>query len=95
MNDRTYAIVDTVSFTQALTSGEIDQSLFFSLIIETSSNTLRYSIDHSQFLIKSDVPENILYLEARASELGIGYTVYNYQTVFNVLSTTAWTTSGV
>jgi len=64
-----------------LNASEIN-SINFSQVLETSVDTLRYSLDDSQTFVKFD-GDTPSFLD--------GKTVYNYKQILSILSTTVWT----
>ena len=87
---RDYAIVDTNSFSEAIDAGHIDVGILFDNILESNMNTLRYSIDGSLFVIKTDTKEKADYLRQRASEENIGYTEYTYEDILPIMASNVW-----
>lgn len=85
-----YAIVDANTFSQALIDGEINASLLFDNILEDNFSTLRYSLDQSQFVIKTDSELSKEYLRIRASELGVIYNEYSYDEILVIMSSNTW-----
>jgi len=90
MEDRRYAVVDVNSFSSAVSSGEIILDLLFDNILESNMDTLRYSIDGSLFVIKTNTVEKANYLRDKSLEIGVGYTEYSYEDVLTLMATPEW-----
>lgn len=88
--DRKYAIVDDASFQLAVSEGRINLTTLFEKILETATDTLRYSIDGSQFVIKADNEDDMAYLRQRAAEESISYTEMTYAECVALMATAAW-----
>jgi len=95
MGNRTYATVDSNSFSQAVASGELDLAILFDNILETNTSTLRKSLDESMFVIKTDSLERAAYLRQRATELGVGYNEYSYSEILVIMASNAWSDSSI
>ena len=87
---RKYAIVNNNAFRAAIDDGEIDLGVLFASILETNMDTLRYSLDGSEFVIKTSTEEAATYLRTRAAELGIPYVEYSHDAILVVMSSNAW-----
>jgi len=88
--DRKYAIVSTTEFLTAVSAGEILPEYLFPNILETSFETLRYSIDKTQFVIKTDNEQSAEYLRSKAIELNIPYMEYDNTGTLELMATSAW-----
>jgi pyrroloquinoline quinone (PQQ) biosynthesis protein C len=88
--DRKYAIVDDASFQLAVTEGRINVGTLFEKILETSTETLRYSLDGTQFVVKADDEDDMAYLRQRASEESIGYTEMTHAECLALMGTAEW-----
>ena len=95
MGNRTYATVDSNSFSQAVASGELDLAILFENILETNMSTLRKSLDESMFVIKINSSESAAYLRQRATELGVGYNEYSYSEILVIMASNAWSDSSI
>ena len=90
-NNRTYAIVDLVTWNEALSASGQPLNTFYELILETSPETLKYSVCSDAFIIKSDDQTNIATLTSFAEGYNVDYTLYNHQDALQVIATSAWT----
>lgn len=88
--NRTYAVVDTIAFQNALSSGSIELNLLFDNILETNMSTLRYSVCGDQFIIKANNQASVDYLSAKAIEFNIPFQIYDHEGMLQVVSTSAW-----
>ena len=88
--NRTYAIVDTVTWQEGLSASGASLDYLFTKILETSPETIRYSVCGDAFIVKSDNQTNIAELTSFATTYGIEYTLYTYDEILQVVSTSAW-----
>jgi hypothetical protein len=72
MNNRTYVILD---------ASEVD-TVDFDQVIQTSADTLRYSLDSSKFVVKYEGTQPFFLL---------GKTEYNQEEILSILSGPEWT----
>ena len=91
MNNRTYAIVDTTTWEEGLSASGMPLSSLYTMILETSPETIRYSISGDQFVVKSNNVTYINILTSFAESYGIEYTLYDHAGVLEVMATSAWT----
>ena len=75
-NNKTYAIIN------ASDVSNID----FDQILETSVNTLKYSLDTSLILIKWLSPPSFIYVDELVDPIGI----YTHQQILSILKTNEW-----
>tara|TARA_R100001163_G_C4994066_1_gene145581 strand:- start:300 stop:545 length:246 start_codon:yes stop_codon:yes gene_type:complete len=75
-NNKTYAIIN------ASDVSNVD----FNQILQTSVNTLKYSIDGSLILIKWITPPAFIYVDELVDPVGI----YTHQQILSILKTDAW-----
>jgi len=75
-NNKTYAIIN------ASDVSNID----FDQILETSVNTLKYSLDTSLILIKWLSPPAFIYVDELVDPVGI----YTHQQILSILKTNEW-----
>ena len=90
MNNRTYAIVDTTTWEEGLSASGMPLSSLYTMILETSPETIRYSISGDQFVVKSNNDTYIDTLTSFAEAYSIDYTLYDHAGVLEVMSTSAW-----
>ncbi len=93
--DRTYAVVDLTTWNEGLTSSEMDLNYFYTKILETSPETLRYSVCGDQFVIKTDNHTDTVILTSFAEAYNVEYTLYSYSDILQVMSTAVWTLTGL
>ena len=75
-NNKTYAIIN---------AGDVS-NVDFNQILQTSVNTLKYSIDGSLILIKWITPPAFIYVDELVDPVGI----YTHQQILSILKTDAW-----
>tara|TARA_R110002051_G_C8664351_1_gene489480 strand:- start:695 stop:937 length:243 start_codon:yes stop_codon:yes gene_type:complete len=76
MNNKTYAIIN------ASDVSNID----FDQVLETSADTLRYSLDNSLIIIKWTTPPAFIYVDELVDPVGI----YTHQQILSIVRTEAW-----
>jgi len=86
-----YGTVGAIRFWECVDEELLNVDLFFSMIGETSPETLRYSLDRTLFIIKTNSEAARNYLKTRALELDIPYVEYTYEEMLAELQTPTWT----
>lgn len=90
MNNRTYAIIDKNTWEEGLSASGAGLDYFYTLILETSPETLRYSLCGNAFIIKTNNMTHVATLTTFAEAYNINYEIYNHDQILQVLSTSAW-----
>lgn len=97
-NNYIYGVVNTADFLAAAAAGRVNPSDLFAAVVESGFNTLRYSLDRTEFVLKAfngvdtrthTMPAN--YLRNRAAALGIQYTEYDHDEILILMATPHWT----
>ena len=88
--NRIYAIVDKTTWEEGLSGSGIPLEYFYTQILETAPETLRYSVCGDQFVVKSDSTSSITALTGFAETYDIGYELYDHADVLEVMATSAW-----
>jgi len=76
MNNKTYAIINASDIS----------NIDFDQVLETSADTLRYSLDNSLIIIKWTTPPAFIYVDELVDPVGI----YTHQQILSILGTEAW-----
>jgi len=90
--DRTYAIVDLVTWNAALATSGQSLDSFYEMILETAPETLRYSVAEDEFVIKTDNADDLAALTGFAETYSVEYILYNHADCVALMATLAWTT---
>ena len=67
------------------------ENVDFNQVLESSADSLRYSIDGSQTFVKYEVTETETEVLGRPSIYSETYTEYNHEEILALLATEAWT----
>ena len=67
------------------------ENVDFTQVLETSADSLRYSVDGSETFVKYEVTETETEVLGRPSIYSEAYTEYNHEEILALLATEAWT----
>jgi len=89
-NNRTYAIIDTASYEAALSQSGQSVEVLMSKVLESSRDTIRYSVDRTSFIVKSDKAANIAWLRGFAQSHGVIYATFDHEEILDEILKTEW-----